>query len=97
EAMRRGKVAVIEEQASTDVSAKQNQYSRNAHTAVFAEVRVDEELGTIQVTRIVSAAAVGRVLNPKTARSQLLGGVVWGIGMALEEESVIDQTFGRFM
>jgi xanthine dehydrogenase YagR molybdenum-binding subunit len=97
DAMRGGKLAVIEEQGSTDVSAKQKQYSRNAHSAIFAEVRVDEDLGTIQVTRVVSAAAVGRVLNPKTARSQLLGGVVWGIGMALEEESVIDQTFGRFM
>src|SRR5262249_25884571 len=95
--MRRGRLAVIEEEASTDVSAKQNQYSRNAHSAIFAEVRVDEDLGTIQVARVVSAAAVGRVLNPKTARSQLLGGVVWGIGMALEEESVIDHTFGRFM
>jgi xanthine dehydrogenase YagR molybdenum-binding subunit len=97
DAMRRGKLAVIEEEASTDVSEKQKQYSRNAHSAIFVEVRVDEDLGTIQVARVVSAAAVGRVLNPKTARSQLLGGVVWGIGMALEEESVIDQTFGRFM
>jgi xanthine dehydrogenase YagR molybdenum-binding subunit len=97
DAMRQGRLAVIEEEASTDVSAKQKQYARNAHSAVFAEVRVDEDLGTIQVARVVSAAAVGRVLNPKTARSQLLGGVVWGIGMALEEESVIDQAFGRFM
>jgi xanthine dehydrogenase YagR molybdenum-binding subunit len=97
DAMRRGKLSVIEEEASTDVSAKQTQYSRNAHSAIFAEVRVDEELGTIQVARVVTAAAVGRVLNPKTARSQLLGGVVWGMGMALEEESVIDHTFGRFM
>jgi xanthine dehydrogenase YagR molybdenum-binding subunit len=97
DAMRHGKLVVIEEEASTDVSDRQKQYARNAHSAVFAEVRVDEELGTIQVARVVSAVAVGRVLNPKTARSQLLGGVVWGIGMALEEESVIDQTFGRFM
>jgi xanthine dehydrogenase YagR molybdenum-binding subunit len=97
DAMRRGKLAVVEEEASTDVSARQKQYSRNAHSAIFVEVRVDDDLGTIQVTRVVSAAAVGRVLNPKTARSQLLGGVVWGIGMALEEESVLDHTLGRFM
>ena len=97
DAMGRGQLAVIEEEASTDVSEKQMQYSRNAHAAIFAEVRIDEDLGAIQVTRVVSAAAVGRVLNPKTARSQLLGGVVWGMGMALEEESVIDQTFGRFV
>jgi xanthine dehydrogenase YagR molybdenum-binding subunit len=97
DAMRRGGLSVIEEEASTDASARQKQYARNAHAAVFAEVRVDEDLGTIQVARVVSAAAVGRVLNPKTARSQMLGGVVWGIGMALEEESVIDHAFGRFM
>ena len=47
--------------------------------------------------RLVSALAAGRILNPKTARSQVLGGLVWGMGMALEEESVIDQKFGRFM
>ena len=55
-------------------------------------MKVDEDLGTIHVTRVVSAVAGGRILNPKTARSQVLGGVVWGIGMALEEESVIDHT-----
>jgi xanthine dehydrogenase YagR molybdenum-binding subunit len=64
---------------------------------VFAEVQIDEDLGTIMVTRVVSAIASGRILNPKTARSQIMGGVVWGIGMALEEESVIDQKIGRFM
>jgi xanthine dehydrogenase YagR molybdenum-binding subunit len=58
---------------------------------------VDEDVGTIQVAGAVSALAAGRVLNLKTARSQVLGGLVWGIGMALEEESVIDQRFGRFM
>lgn len=60
-------------------------------------MKVDEELGTVQVTRVVSAVAGGRILNPKTARSQFLGSVVWGIGMALQEESVIDHVFGRFM
>jgi xanthine dehydrogenase YagR molybdenum-binding subunit len=64
---------------------------------VFVEVKVDEDFGTVQVTRVVSAIAAGRILNPKTARSQILGGVVWGIGMALEEESVIDQNYGRIM
>jgi xanthine dehydrogenase YagR molybdenum-binding subunit len=52
-------------------------------------------LGVIEVTRVVSAIAGGRILNPKTARSQVMGGIVWG--MALEEESVIDQQCGRFM
>ena len=72
-------------------------YSYYSHSAVFVEVRVDEELGTIGVSRVVTAIAGGRVLNPKTARSQILGGVVWGIGMALEEDSVMDHNYGRFM
>ncbi len=60
-------------------------------------MKVDEDLGTIHVTRVVTAIAGGRILNPKTARSQVLGAIVWGIGTALEEESVIDHAFGRFM
>ena len=72
-------------------------YSFHSHSAVFAEVKVDEELGTVHVTRVVSAIAGGRVLNAKTARSQILGAVVWGIGMALQEDSVMDHNFGRFM
>jgi len=60
-------------------------------------LKIDEDLGALSVTRIVSAIAAGRILNPKTARSQIIGGIVWGISMALEEESVIDQNWGRFM
>lgn len=71
--------------------------SRNSHSAVFAEVRVDGELGIVRVTRIVSAVAGGRIINPKTARSQILGGVVMGIGMALHEETLMDTRLGRFM
>jgi xanthine dehydrogenase YagR molybdenum-binding subunit len=74
---------------------EQRRYSRHSHSAVFAEIRVDEDLGPIP--RIVSAIAGGRILNPTTARSQILGGVVFGIGMALEEESVLDHQFGRFI
>ena len=64
---------------------------------MFAEVRVDEDLGTVRVSRVVSAVAAGRILSPKMARSQVSGAIVGGIGMALEEESLIDQAFGRFM
>ena len=64
---------------------------------MFAEVKVDEEIGVIRVTRVVSAVAAGRILNPKTARSQIMGSVVWGIGMALHEETLIDHRFGRIM
>jgi xanthine dehydrogenase YagR molybdenum-binding subunit len=60
-------------------------------------VKVDEELGIIRVTRVVNAVAAGRILNTKTAASQIMGGVVWGIGMALHEEALIDHRFGRIM
>ncbi len=76
---------------------QQSKWARYSHSAVFAEVKVDEDLGTIKVTRVVSAIAGGRILNPQTARSQILGGVVWGIGMALEEYSVMDPQQGRFI
>lgn len=76
---------------------KQRKYAFNPHSAVFVEAKVDENLGTVQISRVVSAVAAGRILNPKTARSQILGGVVWGIGMALQEDSVLDHQFGRFI
>lgn len=72
-------------------------YTFNSHAAVFAEVKVDEDLGIVRVTRVVCAVAAGKILNPKTARSQILGGVVWGISKALEEESKMDHQYGRFM
>ena len=65
-------------------------HARNAHSAVFAEVKVDEELGVIRVTRVVNAVAAGRILNLKTAHSQVMGSVVGGIGMALHEEALFD-------
>jgi xanthine dehydrogenase YagR molybdenum-binding subunit len=98
EAMRQGKVDAIEEKKTALPNLwNQWRYSRYAHSAVFAEVKVDEDFGKVDVTRVVSAVAAGRILNPKTARSQVLGGIVWGIGMALEEERVIDHAFGRVM
>jgi xanthine dehydrogenase YagR molybdenum-binding subunit len=97
EVLRQGALDAIEEETSAGPSPERAHYSTYSHSAVFAEVNVDQDLGMIHVTRVVSAVAGGRILNPKTARSQVLGGVVWGIGMALEEESVIDHTFGRFV
>ena len=76
---------------------KQRKYTRATHSAVFAEVRVDEELGTVRVARVVSAVAAGRIISLKTARSQISGGVVWGISQALHEETLCDHKLGRFM
>ena len=66
------------------------------YAAHFVEVHVDPDLGTIRVARIVSAVDGGRILNPKTARSQIIGGIAMGIGMALLEETVSDRT-GRLV
>lgn len=76
---------------------KQKKYVRAVHSAVFCEVRVDEEFGTVRVTRVVSAVAAGRIINTKTAASQVSGAVVWGISQALHEETHMDQRLGRFM
>lgn len=75
----------------------QQQHTCATHSAVFCEVRVDEALGLVRVTRVVSAIAAGRIVNPLTARSQIIGGVVWGIGQALHEETLADHRLGRFM
>jgi xanthine dehydrogenase YagR molybdenum-binding subunit len=94
--MQYGEVDRIERETSTG-SNDDGKHARNTHSAVFAEVKVDEQLGVIRVTRIVNAVAAGRILNTKTARNQIVGGVVWGIGMALHEETLVDQKFGRIV
>ena len=76
---------------------KLKKYSRAAHSAVFVEVEVDEELGMINVTRAVTAVAAGKIINPKTARSQILGGMVWSISKALREETITDHNLGKYM
>ena len=72
-------------------------YSMATHSASFVEVEVDRELKTISVTRIVTAVAAGKIINPKTAKSQVLGSMVWGISKALHEESVIDCNLGKYV
>jgi xanthine dehydrogenase YagR molybdenum-binding subunit len=96
DAMRHGAVDRIERE-STMSFKESSSHARNTHSAIFAEVKVDEEIGVIRVTRVVDAVAAGRILNTKTARSQIMGSVVWGIGMALHEETLVDHEFGRIM
>jgi xanthine dehydrogenase YagR molybdenum-binding subunit len=95
DAMRHGAVERIEREITT--SPGEDERAHNTHSAVFAEVKVDEQLGVIRVARVVSAVAAGRILNPKTASNQILGSVVWGIGMALREETLIDHRDGRIV
>jgi xanthine dehydrogenase YagR molybdenum-binding subunit len=72
-----------------------SRFAMHSFGAVFAEVRVDPDFGTVRVKRLVGAYGVGRVINPKTANSQCIGGMVGGIGMALLEETRLDQHLGR--
>ena len=73
------------------------EYAMHAHGAVFAEVKVDPELGQVRATRMVGAFAAGRIINPRMVRSQLSGGMIWGLSFALHEEAITDRRSGRIM
>ena len=79
-------------EASADVKPgdASQRFSMHAFGAVFVEVAVDPDLGETRVRRIVGAYGAGRIVNPKTTRSQCIGGMIGGIGMALMEHSVVD-------
>jgi xanthine dehydrogenase YagR molybdenum-binding subunit len=77
--------------------AKSAAYSMLGFGAQFCEVHVDPDFGIVRVTRWVGSFALGKQLNVKTLRSQLKGGIVWGIGMALQEEALLDVRFGRYV
>ena len=69
----------------------------NAHGAVFAEVKIDPDLCQMRVTRLVGAFAAGRIINPRLAESQLMGGMIWGVSFALHEKAQHDPRTGRIM
>jgi xanthine dehydrogenase YagR molybdenum-binding subunit len=94
---RAGKERVEEKFLMTPQMLKQRKYARAVHQAVFVEVRVNELLGMVRVTRAVSAVAAGRIINAQTAASQVSGAVVWGISEALHEATFTDHRLGRFM
>ncbi|MFG1874422.1 xanthine dehydrogenase family protein molybdopterin-binding subunit [Sphaerisporangium sp. NPDC049003] len=75
----------------------QAKFARHAFGAQFAEVGVDADTGETRVLRLLGVFAAGRILNPKTARSQLVGGMTMGLSMALLEESVMDREFGDYL
>jgi xanthine dehydrogenase YagR molybdenum-binding subunit len=72
-------------------------YSRHSFGAIFAEVTVDPDLGMVRVPRIVAVYDVGKLLNAKTARNQFIGGIVWGVSLALFEETYVDDRNGRIV
>ncbi|HEY3698587.1 MAG TPA: xanthine dehydrogenase family protein molybdopterin-binding subunit [Spongiibacteraceae bacterium] len=88
---------VLAADAKSAPGDEKKSYSMHSFGAIFAEVHIDEELAQLQVARLVGAYAVGNLLNAKTGRSQLLGGIVGGVGMALFEQSLLDPHAGRFI
>ena len=83
--------------ADAKAPADADQYSIHSFNANFAEVWVNKYTGMVKIPRFLAVTGAGKIINPKTARSQIIGGCVWGIGMALTEESVLDPRWGNFV
>jgi xanthine dehydrogenase YagR molybdenum-binding subunit len=84
-------------EGSEKPSAASANYAHFSFGAHFVEVWVDESLGIVKIPRIHTTVAAGTILNEKTARSQIIGGVVWGIGQAMTEETVLDKRYGNYV
>jgi xanthine dehydrogenase YagR molybdenum-binding subunit len=80
-----------------EIAADERAYSSHSFGAQFAEVAVDQDTGEVRVRRLLGVFAPGRIINPRTARSQLVGGMVWGLSMALHEHSEIDARYGDYV
>src|SRR5262249_28534749 len=83
--------------AATTGVGEDDAYAMHGFGAVFVEVGIDEALCVTRVRRAVAVYSAGRIINPKTARSQMIGGITWGIGQALLEDSRVDHHLGRFL
>jgi xanthine dehydrogenase YagR molybdenum-binding subunit len=95
--MRRNNLREMTETFDSRPGAERQNYATLAHGAQFVEVKVDPDVGTVRVTRAIEITACGKIMNPKASHSQEIGGVVWGIGMALHEATEIDHRYGRIM
>ncbi len=93
--LQRHQKEAIEVTRESKPGGEAKKFSMRAFGTHFVELRVDPDLGTVRVARVVSAFAAGKIINPKTARSQAIGGIVGGLGMALLEETVWDARNGR--
>jgi xanthine dehydrogenase YagR molybdenum-binding subunit len=87
----------LEGKASVGANEDAKKFSSYSFGAQFAEVHVDADVGQIYVARMTGVFAAGTILNAKTARSQFIGGMVWGISLALHEESIYDRHLGRIV
>lgn len=80
-----------------DVQGGHSAFAMHSWGAIFVEMEVDEALGLARMRRCVAGYSAGRIINPRTARSQMIGGIIWGLGRALLEESRIDPRYGRYV
>jgi xanthine dehydrogenase YagR molybdenum-binding subunit len=87
----------LEATASSKPGVEKEQYSGKSFCANFVEVQVSPLTFETRVTRVVSVVDAGKIMNEKTARSQVYGSVVWGIGLALMEEGIVDHRYGRYV
>lgn len=90
-------ISEFQTRVDSKAPASAENYSSHSFNANFAEVWVDKSTGMVRVHRFLAVTGAGKILNVKTARSQVIGGNVWGIGMALTEESVVDPRLGNFV
>jgi xanthine dehydrogenase YagR molybdenum-binding subunit len=95
--LRRHGLESLEVTEESSLNPDSKQYAKHSFGAIFVEVAVDELLGEIKIRRCVGVYGAGRILNFKTAQSQVIGGITWGIGMALMEKTVIDTNQGRIV
>jgi xanthine dehydrogenase YagR molybdenum-binding subunit len=94
---RAGRTEVVGSAKTTRDPAVAEAYAMYSHGAVFAEVKVDPDLGQVRTTRLVGAFAAGRIINPRLVRSQYFGGMIWGLSFALQEEAIADRRTGRIV
>jgi xanthine dehydrogenase YagR molybdenum-binding subunit len=97
ELMIAGNIGEYQTTSTAKPSAEMANYAHFSFASHFAEVWVDDSLGIVKIPRIQTSVAAGTILNEKTARSQIIGGVVWGIGQAMTEESLLDNRYGNFV
>ena len=97
EIISRNKLKEVSVRVDSKPDEARKKYSMHAFGAQFAEVKVDPNNGMVKVSRFVSAFGAGKILNQKTARSQMIGGIVWGISQALHEKTILDDRYGNFV
>lgn len=93
----RNKTGTLEARSEAAPGDEREKYSMHSFGAHFVELEVDPDLCTIHLKRMVGAFGAGRILNAKTARSQMIGGMIMGVGMALFEETLMDHNLGRIV